>query len=231
MNLADIQELASVGTTKTVTLSPVSVAVLLSALEGLDYGFQWQGEGVELSNEEWDTIEAIIANCTTEILTETEIPPVTRIHEIGEPFSLFVNVPPIGALPMDGAVRLQADYPALMDKIPDFWKSGINFILPDMKGRSVVGQGFTYKTFSGTPYTVTAGGFGGKLEHTLSVDELPPHTHTVQTSGSTSGGSNSIYAPTNRLPQTTVVSSSAGNGQAHDNMPPFLAGFWFIQAE
>ena len=74
---------------------------------------------------------------------------------------------------------------------------------------------------AGSGYTATK--TGGETEHTLTVNEMPSHTHYVYGSGWDSrfdglGGSVMESCEPNRPAQT----SSAGGGQAHNNMPPYL---------
>lgn len=88
--------------------------------------------------------------------------------------------------------------------------------------------------------TYTAGSTGGEATHTLTEAELPEISGSF---GGTSSGngwgvlgtssgvfsrSNPIPAPTNteKTPDNTrdtTVSMSFGSGQAHNNMPPYLA--------
>lgn len=94
----------------------------------------------------------------------------------------------------------------------------------------------TFLLASGTTYT--AGATGGEATHTLTTEEMPSHTHafTYVAFGGDSGtlhyetggaisGSGSKYAyldgsATNRYPSGT---KSTGSGNAHNNMPPYLA--------
>lgn len=66
-----------------------------------------------------------------------------------------------------------------------------------------------------------AGTTGGEAEHTLTVDEMPAHTHEypyrVYATGTT--GSNRRFVMQDQFAQT----SSAGGDQPHNNMPPYLA--------
>jgi microcystin-dependent protein len=97
------------------------------------------------------------------------------------------------------------------------------FALPDLRGRAPMhlGSGFTQ------------GQAGGEVAHTLTIAELPTHTHTAQAAtadGDTPiatanmlGAFNNGYGSAGNL--TPLLSSSIGNvggSQAHDNMSPFL---------
>ena len=100
----------------------------------------------------------------------------------------------------------------------------VNFGLPDLRGRVPMHVGSSH----------TLGERGGAVSHTLSVSELPVHTHPVNAatratggsatpSGNVLGGGNNVYArtgPTTTLHPNTV--QSVGGSQPHPNMQPFL---------
>ncbi|MEM7302674.1 MAG: tail fiber protein [Pseudomonadota bacterium] len=107
-----------------------------------------------------------------------------------------------------------------------------NFNLPDLRGRVPIHTGN-----DGTGgVTWQEGQLGGEETHTLSVPEMPAHTHTLE--GSSQDG-NSIntngtvlarevgnpYSASNAnlVDLRTGTISNAGGGQAHENMQPFLA--------
>lgn len=70
--------------------------------------------------------------------------------------------------------------------------------------------------------TISAGSTGGEATHTLTVDEMPSHTHSTPVkSGSyiTMDGSGNTWVP---IYNNDYVGYT-GSGQAHNNMPPYLA--------
>lgn len=70
--------------------------------------------------------------------------------------------------------------------------------------------------------TYEAGESGGEAEHTLTVNEMPTHSHTYM--HYQSNGSVTEYSPSWASQKSAAKSTSqAGGGQAHNNMPPYLA--------
>lgn len=71
---------------------------------------------------------------------------------------------------------------------------------------------------------------GGESEHVLTVDEMPAHAHKVVYSDSTSTDHEWGYSferTGGKLSADATLTSAgvdvAGGGQAHNNMPPYLA--------
>lgn len=105
----------------------------------------------------------------------------------------------------------------------------VNFALPDLRGRTPIHVGSGH----------TLGERGGEQAHTLSIAELPTHTHVFNAS-STAGNApvpngpngnpnilasspNQIYAPpTNLVALNAATVTNTGGSQAHLNMQPFL---------
>lgn len=101
----------------------------------------------------------------------------------------------------------------------------VNFALPDLRGRTPIHVGSGH----------TLGERGGEQAHTLSIAELPTHTHLVKAStldGNTSTVGNNVLAREVSMPYaqnpTGLVSfnpgtvTNTGGSQAHLNMQPFL---------
>ena len=103
----------------------------------------------------------------------------------------------------------------------------VNFALPDLRGRTPIHVGSGH----------TLGEKGGEQAHTLSIAELPTHTH-VATGTSTSSDPNGtnipasnilcagpaeIYAaPSQLAAMNPGTVGNVGGSQAHLNMQPFL---------
>lgn len=101
----------------------------------------------------------------------------------------------------------------------------VNFALPDLRGRVPIHVGGSH----------VLGERGGEQAHTLSIAEIPTHTHVAQASsnaGTTlqpgagvvlSQRAAEIYhSPTNLAAMHAGTVTNTGGSQAHLNMQPFL---------
>jgi microcystin-dependent protein len=101
----------------------------------------------------------------------------------------------------------------------------VNFGLPNYQGRAptAVGSG------------LTLGQLGGEQSHTLSISEIPTHTHTAQAASANgtqltpagnllAGSPNQLYhaADNNLTALNSATLGNIGGSQAHLNMQPFL---------
>jgi microcystin-dependent protein len=106
----------------------------------------------------------------------------------------------------------------------------VNFALPDLRARVPIHEGSGH----------TLGERGGEQAHTLSVAEMPAHTHSAQASALTgndvnpagnllAGPLNLTYRPQSALAPMDVASvATVGGSQAHINQQPFLALMFVI---
>jgi microcystin-dependent protein len=101
------------------------------------------------------------------------------------------------------------------------------FKLPDLRGRAPV---------SAAP-VLPAGSVGGEDKHTLTVAEMPAHTHAVMASKATADQypiANNVwaaamsYADTANLALSSVAIANSGGGGAHSNMQPYLTTYYCI---
>ena len=107
----------------------------------------------------------------------------------------------------------------------------VNFALPDLRGRTPIHVGSGH----------TLGERGGEQAHTLSIAELPTHTHVLNGSNQTTGNAvnprplsggtllatdpgNAYAAPVAgaTVPLAAGTITNTGGSQAHLNMQPFL---------
>lgn len=100
----------------------------------------------------------------------------------------------------------------------------VTFALPDLRARTPIHVGSGH----------TLGERGGEQAHTLSISEIPTHTHLVNASGAAADTnvpaantflgviSNAYTAPSNLVAMAPSEIGNTGGSQAHLNMQPFL---------
>jgi microcystin-dependent protein len=100
----------------------------------------------------------------------------------------------------------------------------VNFALPDLRGRTPIHVGSGH----------TLGERGGEQAHTLSIAELPTHTHVLNATsnnGTIETAAGNVFAktlsaaygnPAGLVAMAPEVVTSVGGSQAHLNMQPFL---------
>jgi microcystin-dependent protein len=99
----------------------------------------------------------------------------------------------------------------------------VNFALPDLRARVPIHMGAGH----------TLGERGGEQAHTLSIDEIPTHTHTAQASsangdqafanGAVLAAAQNLYGGASNLTTLNPTSvTSIGGSQAHETMQPYL---------
>lgn len=134
---------------------------------------------------------------------------------VGQVIFYIEGTVPDGVLPLDGGTWEGTQYPELWAKVPAAWRSGDTFTLPDARGMFVLAAG------NGR----AVGDTGGAEVHTLTEQEMPVHSHFMQPSV---GPGIDIEAP--GIPDLSAASlnplgqatQTAGFGQPHNNMPPYI---------
>lgn len=99
--------------------------------------------------------------------------------------------------------------------IPNNWHlcDGTNGT-PDLRNRFVIGAGNNYEV----------GDLGGEASHVLSINEMPSHSHMINKSTSSQGGSGSYPIVSNMTAQNyNFTTLTSGGSQPHNNMPPYYA--------
>ena len=122
----------------------------------------------------------------------------------------------------DGREVSRTTYSELFAAIGTVWGAGdgsTSFNIPDYRDKFVLGAGGN----------VDLAETGGEKEHTLTIDEIPPHIHELYCSG-TGSNSSSLQRVTNNGVWDANKTKSTGGGQPHNNMPPYVGTYYIIKA-
>ena len=149
--------------------------------------------------------------------------PTTKEIVYSYPIAGIINIyagasAPLGTLLCNGSAVSRTTYSRLFDAIGTTYGvgDGVNtFNLPNLQGRVPVGRDAAQTEFD------TLGEVGGAKTHTLSIAEMPAHTHTYLGVYSQSAGSGSDNVAENN-PRPTETSGSTGGGLAHNNLQPYI---------
>lgn len=101
------------------------------------------------------------------------------------------------------------------------------FNLPNLQGKIPVGKNANDTDFD------TLGETGGEKTHTLTIAEMPEHSHLYINDGKfgiNSGASANSPTWGETLTTTGATTGSAGEGQAHNNLQPYIVQNYIIKA-
>lgn len=158
---------------------------------------------------------------------------------VGTSIEGYWTTAPTGYLLENGAAVSRTEYAALFAVIGTTYGAGdgtTTFNLPNSQGRVAV----NYKS-SETEFN-TVGKTDGARTHTLTIAEMPSHTHTQNahnhanpvavTNGGNAGNYRSIFATNspfwssadwnNPTSSTTATNQNTGGGGAHNNLQPYI---------
>ena len=110
--------------------------------------------------------------------------------------------------------------------------------LPDFRNRFPLGASGSSWVCGNETYNTSIGSIGGTNAHTLTVSEIPAHSHKINVCTSHSGDkvTNSMidvddYNYPSSAEDGTVNTDLSGGGTAHNNIPPYFAVNFIIKAE
>lgn len=148
------------------------------------------------------------------------------------------NTPPMGWLLCKGQSVSRGSYPNLFAAIGTTYGSvdASTFNVPDLSMRYPIG------VLNGDVSLGTVGATGGERNHSLTVNELPSHTHKVRSSGAVWSGGVGIYqtdaSAGNKwdLPgkdtgggKDYLIGGATGGNAAHNNLPPYVVMNYIIK--
>lgn len=123
--------------------------------------------------------------------------------------------PSTAVIPIGGIIMWSGS----IDSIPAGWAlcDGRNGT-PDLRDRFIVGAGREY----------SVGDTGGANEVTLTIDQIPPHSHNItlrgtRFTGHIHEGATAAGTPGGVSGTWTGSTQSAGSGASHENRPPYYA--------
>lgn len=171
-----------------------------------------------------------IRNPETNEWEEVLLPPTGDTLPVGSISAYGGENIPTNWLKCNGQAVSRTDYPELFNAIGTTYGSGdgsTTFNLPNISERVIVGNNGDGE--------FSLGNTGGEKEHTLTVDEMPSHTHLYNASIGTGNAEGSLAFGTSSgsviSGQYGIAIQNAGGSQAHNNMQPYIALNYIIKAK
>ena len=125
----------------------------------------------------------------TTILADEVVSNGTTVSPVGTIMIYSGTTVPTGYMIADGSSLSRTDYPELYKVLGTTYGSAdsTHFNLPNLSGRTVVGLSTSDNDFK------TLGQTGGEKNVTLTVSQLPSHTHTFTGSASQTGDESNTH--------------------------------------
>lgn len=209
---------------RITALTDLSAVLFLAALTDYKFRDAWNSDNEPVSDSDWDDIQKAIAQAEHEAITSM----------IGMIIPHALAVFDALVLPCDGAIYNRTDYPLLYAAIdPVLIIDSDTFRTPNLVGRFPLGESLDFEM----------GAEGGAASHTLTVDEMPSHSHgnlphshseiTAIPSLADFGTGAPVPSATPAAGITGAASISidnTGGNEPHNNMPPYFVVRWVIVA-
>lgn len=136
------------------------------------------------------------------------------------------SIAPDGWLICDGSAVSRATYADLFNAIGTTYGIGdgsTTFNLPNLKGKVPVGIDNTDENF------YPLGMEGGEKAHTLTVSEIPSHTHKLPIAGTAGSTDYLIQSYTTASRVLIGETGATGGGQAHNILQPYIVLNYIIK--
>jgi len=175
-----------------------------------DYWFDVEvnGQDLDFSGSERKQFQSPVGTTMSGNLTVENT--VTASHFVGNGSQLTETIPSGVIVMWSGSVAT----------IPSGWAlcNGSNGT-PDLRERFIVGAGGDNPNVNGTGYNIADA--GGEVNHTLTIAEMPSHTHSYNQPASTGYVTESGDRP--RVVASSTTTGSTGGDEPHENRPPYYA--------
>lgn len=197
---------------RILALTDVGALIILACADFYNQRFRWEYGSDEVTDTQWDEISEAIGTMEDEIMSG--LVGVILPHALN-------SIADLAMLPCDGSTYLRVNYPKLYAVLDEVYiVDADTFIVPDLREKFPLGESINFGL----------GDTGGEVNHTLTEAEMPIHAHSyTQPTFGVDIESVGIPDPTGvgnpPIPQTT---GTAGGGEPHNNMPPFVAIRWGI---
>ena len=149
---------------------------------------------------------------------------------IGSLTAYASSTAPIGWLLANGQAVSRTTYADLFAVIGVIYGTGdgsTTFNLPDVTGKSIVMASSTQTALDGQN-RATLGSIGTTTSHTMSIGEMPAHTHTTAFRD-TGGAVGDIVGGNGNNVQGSDPSSSTGGGAAFNTLDPYIILYYIIK--